>query len=161
MRPKGKWVYESEQNPVVQEAEKHQAELDEVRRKKAESRATRPLLNKHTYAWLYEEWMAEDAAGRRHPIPKCKRCDAILHWEEPAHECPGFIPKYPDWDEEHREWVAWYMRNGDGYADWDDDQYDPSVDADILKNPDEEDSGVVIEGMTEEEWLERKFGRRT
>ena len=160
MRTKGKFIYESAPNPVAEEAAKHQQELDEQRQKRALARANRPLLNKHTYAWLYEEWKAEVQAGGSRRLPHCKRCDATIQWEEPAHECPGFVPKYVDWNEAKREWVHEYTNTAEGYVDWDDDQYDPSADGVVEKNPDEEDSGVVTEGMTEEEWLERKFRLR-
>lgn len=159
MRTKGKFVYESAPNPVAEAAAKHQAELEETRRQKAEARANRPLLNRHTYAWLYEGWLAEVEAGGCRLLPKCKRCDTTLQWDEPAHVCDGFVPKYVDWDSEKREAVAEYLRTGDGYADWDDDQYDPSAPGHIEKNPDEEDSGCVIEGMTEEEDLRPRFGK--
>jgi hypothetical protein len=154
MRAKGKITYVSPPNPVAEEAAQWYKEQEEARKQKAEARANRPLLNKHTYAWLYEAWKPGEK------LPTCNRCEAILQWDEPAHVCPGFEPKYVDWDAEKREAVAEYLRTGDGYADWDDDQYDPTVDGHIEKNPDEEDSGVIIEGMTEEEWLQRKFGNR-
>lgn len=154
MRPKGKITYQSPPNPVAEAAAKHQAELEEVRRQKAEARANRPLLNRHTYAWLYEAWKPGEK------LPTCNRCEAILHWDEPAHECGGFVAKYVDWDEAKREWVHEYTNTAEGYVDWDDDQYDPTADGYIEKNPDEEDSGCIIEGMTEDEWLERKFGNR-
>jgi hypothetical protein len=160
MRPKGTITYQTPTNPVVEEAVQWQKDLDEVRRKAAEARANRPLLNKHTYAWLYEEYEARVAAGGTRQLPHCKRCDATIHWDEPAHECPGFTAKYPDWDAEKRAWVHEYTNTAEGYVDWDDDQYDPSADGVVEKNPDEEDSGCIIEGMTEDEWLERKFGRR-
>jgi hypothetical protein len=162
MRPKGIKGEQTPVGPVLREAEQWLKEREETQAKKAEARANRPLLNKHTYAWLYEEYQARVAAGGTRKLPQCKRCDAILHWEEPAHECPGFVPKYPDWDADKRQWVHWYTNTADGYVDWDDDQYDPSVGGEVEKNPDEEDSGTVshCQYMTEEEWLEWKFRNR-
>ena len=37
-------------------------------------------------------------------LPRCRRCDAILHAEE-NHKCEGFVPKYVEHDQEwHERW---------------------------------------------------------
>ena len=61
------------------------------------------MLNKHSYRWLYEEHMARRKAGGTSRLPKCKRCEAVLHWEEPAHVCPGFKPKFVEHDDAWKE----------------------------------------------------------
>ncbi len=114
--------------------------------------------NRICYADLYEQWKA-NGCGK---VPKCNRCRAILHWEE-HHNCPGLIPRYRTnrlTPEERRAFHEAQMEN-DG--DWDDDQYDPTTpgDADYLMH--EAETGetrdqVVIEGMTEEDYLMEKFG---
>ena len=57
------------------------------------------LTNKDTYRWLYDEWKA--AGGGR--LPHCKRCDARLDWDEAAHVCPGFVPRFGETDWEMRD----------------------------------------------------------
>jgi hypothetical protein len=57
-----------------------------------------PLLNKHTYKELFDGWKP----GMR--VPKCKRCEALLHPNEPAHVCEGYVPKLPYEDmQDHME----------------------------------------------------------
>lgn len=161
MRAKGTILPPDPPNPKAEEAKVWLKEQEAAALARSQARANRPLRNRHTYAWLYEEWQAQ-GGGR---LPCCNRCHTQIQWDEPAHECPGFIPKFMEMDKEKREWIHAHTMApetvGEGYNDWDDDQYDPTVPGEILVNPDEEDSGVVIEDMTEEEWLERKFGRRT
>jgi hypothetical protein len=165
MRPKGVIVYESAPNPIAEAAKQHQQELEAERRAAAEVRAARPLLNKHTYDWLYEEWKARVAAGGTRKMPKCRRCAAILHWDEPAHVCPGYIPDRTRLNME----ISWEERKAmrraawEEAGDWDDDQFDPTTPegADFAMH--EAETGetrdqVVLEDMTEEEWLMRKFG---
>ncbi len=166
MRPKGKIVYDSTlaPNPVADEAKKHQEQLQEERRLAAEARAASPLLNEHTYPELYEQW--KRTGGK---LPKCNRCKGIIHWGEPAHVCPGYIPaahgtafrqdgafKHMTLDErgEYRR-ASW--------DDCDDAQYDPTTPGDADWMMHEAETGetrdqVVIEGMTEEEYLMEKFG---
>jgi hypothetical protein len=104
MRPKGKVVYSTPEQPEVLAAEKQQKQDREDRRIAAiERRENRVLLNKHTYAWLYEQYQARVAAGGTTKLPRCKRCEAVIHWEEPAHVCPGFTPKYVEHDDEWHE----------------------------------------------------------
>jgi hypothetical protein len=61
------------------------------------------MLNKHSYRWLYEAYQARVKAGGSRRLEKCKRCEAVLHWEEPAHVCSGFKPKYVEHDAEWEE----------------------------------------------------------
>jgi hypothetical protein len=110
-----------------------------------------PVPNRICYAELYEQWKA-NGGGR---LPKCNKCGGTLHWEE-NHACPGFIPRYRDLDPETRRAMREAKMENEG--DWDDDQYDPTTPGEVIRDPDEEDSGVVIEGMTEEEYLMEKFG---
>lgn len=65
-----------------------------------ERRESRPLTNKDTYRELYEKWLA-NGKGK---IPTCRRCgDAVLHWNEPAHVCEGFKPKFVEHDDAWHE----------------------------------------------------------
>lgn len=44
-------------------------------------------------------------AGGCTRLPKCRRCEATIHFEVPAHVCEGFRPKYVEHDEEwHERW---------------------------------------------------------
>jgi hypothetical protein len=107
--------------------------------------------NRICYADLYEQWKT-NGCGK---VPKCNRCRAPLHWEE-HHTCPGYIPRYRDLDPETRRAMREAKMENEG--DWDDDQYDATTPGEVIRDPDNEDSGVVIEGMTEEEDLMRRFG---
>jgi hypothetical protein len=62
------------------------------------------MLNKHTYAWLYEQWKA-NGGGK---LPKCKRCrEYTIHWDEPAHVCEGYKPQFVEHTPERKErWEA-------------------------------------------------------
>lgn len=150
-RPKGVMVYSSPKNPVAEAAKQHQRQLQEEARIRAAERAARPVPNKVCYADLYEKWKA-NGSGK---LPPCKRCRGAIRWEE-NHQCPGYVPRYRDLDPETRRMMREAKMENEG--DWDDDQYDPTTPGEVIRDPDEEDSGVVIEGMTEEEWLMRKFG---
>jgi len=163
MRPKGTKGEQTPVGPVLREAIQWQKDLDEQRRQKAEARANRPVPNYICYPEVWQGRVDERGhwlEGASRAPTKCRRCKHLLGGPLDNHECTGYVAGYVDWDEEKRDAVAEYLRTGDGYADWDDDQYDPSVDGEIEKNPDEEDSGCIIPGMTEEEWLQRKFGNR-
>jgi hypothetical protein len=118
--------------------------------------------NRICYAELYAQWKARVDAGGSRKLPKCNRCRAILHWEE-HHTCPGFIPRYRDRHLSPEERKAFHEAQMANDGDWDDDQYDPTTlgDADCLMH--EAETGetrdqVVIEGMTEDEYLMQKFG---
>jgi hypothetical protein len=164
MRPKGIKGEQTPVGPVLREAEQWLREREEAQAKKAEARANRPVPNYICYPEVWKgrvdnhgNWLDGVSRAPTH----CRRCGLYLGGPLDNHQCEGFMPQYPEWDAEKRQWVHWYTNSAEGYVDWDDDQYDPTVDdVHIEKNPDEEDSGCVIEGMTEEKWLERKFGKR-
>jgi hypothetical protein len=128
-RPKGKWVYSSPPNPIADEAEKHQRQLQEEAKTRAAERreqryATAP--NSVCYPELYAEWQAKRDAGKDPVIPRCNRCRQKLHWEE-HHDCPGFIPKYRTDGLSREERME---KRKAGWDDWDDDQYDPTTPGD-------------------------------
>lgn len=62
------------------------------------------MLNKHTYAWLYEQWKA-NGGGK---LPKCERCrEYTIHWDEPAHVCEGYKSQFVEHTPERKErWEA-------------------------------------------------------
>jgi len=100
-RPKGKVIYRSLDNPEIQKAvrEAHKAVVtEEVRlRTLRAKRRERPVPNRICYAdTAFKNWKP----GMR--LPKCRRCDAILHPEE-NHKCEGFKPKYVEHDQEWHE----------------------------------------------------------
>lgn len=101
MRAKGVVITrpEKELTGVLGEAAKQilKQKQEQARARLAQRNAI-PVPNRVAYAWLYERWKA-NGGGR---IPSCKRCDALLHWEE-HHDCPGFKPKYVEHDEEWQE----------------------------------------------------------
>jgi hypothetical protein len=167
MRPKGQWVYQSEPNPVLQEAEQHQKELDELRRKKAEARANRPVPNYICYPEVWSGRVDEHGdwlEGVSRAPTKCRRCQHYLGGPKDNHQCAGFVPQYQTLDEEERESICEYMNTAEGYVDEDDDYIDPrNPEPDFSKLRHEAATSetydqVVMEGMTEEEWLVRKFG---
>jgi len=155
-RPKGVMVYSSPKNPIAEAAKQHQRQLQEERDSAAKRRYDN-APNTVCYAdTAFKDWQP----GM--PIPKCLKCRGRLHPTE-HHNCPGFIPRYRTnclTPEERRAFHEAQMGN-DG--DWDDDQYDPTTpgDADYLMH--EAETGetrdqVLIEGMTEEDYLMEKFG---
>ena len=100
MRPKGVVVYSSPENPLVVEAEKNQRqERLRLQTQRAERYEKRVLKNEDTYPELYARWKA-NGGGK---LPHCKRCDATIHWGEPAHQCPGYTPKFVEHDDEWKE----------------------------------------------------------
>ena len=103
-RPKGTVIYDSTltSNPLAIAATAHQKQLEAERRAAAEKRAAKPVPNRVCYAQLYEEWKARVAAGGSRKLPKCKRCDGIIRWEE-NHQCEGFKPKFVEHDQEWHE----------------------------------------------------------
>jgi hypothetical protein len=159
-RAKGKWVYSSPVNPITEEAKKHQRQLqEEALTRAAERREHRynTMPNRVCYAdTAFKDWQA----GM--PIPKCLKCRGKLYPEE-HHNCPGYRPRYRTDGLSHDE--RWEMRKA-GWDDWDDDQYDettPDETTQNLRMQHEAETGetydqVVIEGMTEEEYLMKKFG---
>lgn len=170
-RAKGKWVYTSPVNPVAEEAKKHQRQLqEEAQTHAAERREHRynTMPNHITYRdVVFFVGKNIDAEGNwlGGKLPKCKKCRARLDPSE-HHDCPGFRPRYrtdglrPDERMEMRK-GSW-LENGD----WDDDQYDPTTPDETTHNlrvRHEAETGetydqVVIEGMTEDEYLMQKFG---
>lgn len=116
-----------------------------------------PVPNRICYAALYEQWKA-NGGGK---LPKCRRCQGTIHWGDEHHDCPGYISQYDDFSdtEQHR---AMHEAKTVNEADWNDDQVDRSVEGEGVPrcqiDPDEEDSGCVVEGMSEDEWLMKKFG---
>jgi hypothetical protein len=160
MRTKGTVVPRPKVNVSGAEPGQQQNQSQNQRPKGVITKGTVPLPpNRICYPDLYADWKKRVDAGGSRKLHHCKRCDGILHWEE-NHVCPGFIPKYPvlpsteEAMEEHKA-IREYIRETEG--DWDDDQYDPTTPGDVPKNPDEEDSGIVL-NMSEDEWFRRKFG---
>jgi hypothetical protein len=145
---------------LADEAKKIQKQRQERKIIAAEKRQERydNAPNRICYADLYEQWKA-NGCGK---VPKCKKCRATIHWEE-HHNCPGFIPRYRTNRLTPEERRAFHKAQMENDGDWDDDQFDPTTpgDADYLMH--EAETGetrdqVVIEGMTEEDYLMEKFG---
>ena len=162
MRAKGKIVTLPDGEPtgvLANEAKQLQKQKQERKIIAAEKRQERYDNAPNTVCYAdtaFKDWQP----GM--PIPKCLKCRGRLHPTE-HHNCPGFIPRYrtnrltPD--ERH----AFHEAQTENDGDWDDDQYDPTTpgDADYLMH--EAETGetrdqVVIEGMTEEDYLMEKFG---
>lgn len=100
MRPNGTVLFDDSlvDHPAVSEAKTKQRQKQDESRLRAIARAERPLLNKHRYPNLYEKWLAGKAAGYSGKLPNCPRCrEAVIHWDEPAHECE-FKPMFQDAD---------------------------------------------------------------
>ena len=162
MRPKGVIVYRSPNNLVAEEARRNQKQKQLQRQERAAARAARPVPNYLCYRELFAGRVDENGnwigPGK---LPRCRKCD---RWLEPKqnHQCPGFRPKFSDRDPKDRmelRKAAWL--EGDG--DWDDDQYDETTPDDREWWEHEAETGetrdqVVIDGMTEEEYLMRRFG---
>jgi hypothetical protein len=125
------------------------------RQERAAARAERPVPNYLCYPEAFKGRVDEHGNWLGGKVPKCRKCGGNLQPKE-NHVCPGFIPKYSELPLEERRARRECKLMTEG--EWDDDQYDPTTPGEIIRDPDEEDSGVVIEGMTEEEWLLRKFG---
>jgi len=104
----------------------------------------------------FKDWKPGDK------VPPCNVCHGLLHPGE-HHNCPGFRPRYRTDGTTHEERAE--MRKA-GWDDFDDDQYDettPDETTHNLRMQHEAETGntydqVVIEGMTEEEYLMKKFG---
>lgn len=137
-----------------------------VKRNKYVSVAThdadrKPLPNRLCYPELYAEW--KKYGGK---LYKCKRCKEIIQWEE-HHHCPGYIPDPLRLNTNLTAKERGNMRRGQllEAGDWDDDQHDMTTPEpggfDKLRHEaltGETYDQVVIDGMTEEEFLRRKFG---
>lgn len=157
-RPKGAVVYRSPENPAVKEAEANQRQerlrLQTERAERREERY-RTMPNQICYAdTAFKDWTPDM------PIPKCLKCRGKLYPEE-HHDCPSFIPKYRTDGLSRDERME---KRKAGWDDWDDDQYDPTTPGDGADRMQHEaETGetydqVVIEGMTEEDYLMEKFG---
>ena len=104
----------------------------------------------------FKDWQPGDK------VPPCNVCRGLLHQGE-HHNCPGFRPRYRTDGTTHEERAE--MRKA-GWDDFDDDQYDPTTPDETTSNlrmRHEAETGetydqVVIEGMTEEDYLMQKFG---
>jgi hypothetical protein len=107
MRPEGSVLFDDSltTHPVVEDAKRSQKQLQDKRKADAAARANRPLLNKHTYPELYARWVANHGGL----LPKCRRCrDYVIHWDEPAHVCPGYTPQFVERSPE--EWQELELR---------------------------------------------------
>lgn len=78
------------------EAELILSEREERRQAEAQRRAARPVPNTVCYKETFADWKP----GVR--VPRCNRCDAILHPTE-NHKCDGYKPKYEVWTDERKE----------------------------------------------------------
>jgi hypothetical protein len=126
MRAKGTVVTLPEEPKGVLADEAKQLQKQRQERRIIEGRRPpRPLLNKQTYAELYEKWKA---SGSR-KLPVCRRCrEAVIHWDEPAHVCEGFKPQFVEHDEAwhermeaRREAIREAKRNGTFFSEDEDD----------------------------------------
>jgi hypothetical protein len=128
-RPKGVWTYKSPVNAIAEEAKKRQRQKQELLAAARAKRAERPLLNRDRYPNLYAKWLAGKERGYTKQ-PKCPVCrEAVLHWDEPAHQCEGFKPMFPTADPEERrakwearrEMIREAKRNGTFFSEDEDD----------------------------------------
>jgi hypothetical protein len=142
-----------------EEAKAIQRQKQEAETRAAERREHRynTMPNRICYAEsAFKDWQPGD------PIPECNVCQGKLYPEE-HHNCTGYRPRYRNDGLLHYERME--MRKA-GWEDWDDDQYDPTTPDETTHNlrmRHEAETGetydqVVIEGMTEEQYLMRKFG---
>jgi hypothetical protein len=153
--PTGSLAEEAKQR---QQQKQERAEASAAKRQAAYDNAPNTLCYKDT---AFKDWKPGDA------IPECIKCRGKLYPTE-HHVCTGvFVPKFRTKPrlplEERRELhrAAW-----EEAGDWDDDQYDsttPDETTNNLRMQHEAETGetcdqVVIEGMTEEEYLMKKFG---
>jgi hypothetical protein len=97
-------------------------------------------------------------------VPPCIKCKGLLHPNE-HHVCPGYMPDLTRLNTKLTPEQRRAIRRGgwlEGNGDWDDDQYDPTTpDPDWSNMMHEAETGetydhFVIDGMTEEEWMERR-----
>lgn len=148
-RPQGVVLTMPDKNPLGVLAIEAEQRLKAKQERLAAERARRaaiPVPNRICYAeTAFKDWQP----GM--PIPKCRKCHGLLHPEE-NHACDGYHPKYPgiraDIDYELRV----EMREA-AWDDWDDDQYDRTTLGEIIRDPDLEDSGVILEGWDEDRWM--------
>ncbi len=168
MRPKGKIISDSslERNPIVEAAQQHQKQLQQQRQERAAADRQRRYDNAPNWICYPEVfWGRVDENGNwlGGKVPPCIKCKGLLHPNE-HHICPGYMPdltrlntKLTPEQRKAMRHAAWL--EGDG--DWDDDQYDCTTPGDADRMMHEAETGetydqVVIDGMTEEEWMERR-----
>ena len=152
-RPKGVWTYKSPVNAIAEEAKKRQRQKQELLAAAREARAKRrrPLLNKDRYPEMYAKWLKTHPSGHGKQ-PNCPVCrEAVIHWNEPAHECPGFKPMFEEHDQEwhdrmeaRREAIREARKNGLFFSE---DEDEP-----------EEDDLSGYEDEPEEDWCDEDDG---
>jgi hypothetical protein len=146
--PKGSLAEEAKQR---QQQEQERVALAAEKRQAAYDNAPNTVCYAET---AFKDWQP----GMK--VPKCNVCRGLLHPGE-HHNCPGFKPRYRADGTTHAERAE--MRKA-GWDDWDDDQYDETTPGDGANRMQHEaETGetydqVVIEGMTEEDYLMEKFG---
>lgn len=169
MRPKGKIISDSslERNPIVEAAQQHQKQLQQQRQERAAADRQRRYDNAPNwicYPEVFRGRVDENGNWLSGKVPPCIMCKGLLHPNE-HHICPGYMPDLTRLNTkltpEQRKAIrraGWLEGNGD----WDDDQYDPTTpDPDWSNMMHEAETGetydqVVIDGMTGEEWMERR-----
>jgi hypothetical protein len=101
-RAKGRWVYESPENPIMVAAKKHQKQLQDQRQTNAAARAARPVPNYICYPDAFRGRVDERGNWLGGKVPKCRVCGYRLDPKD-NHVCPGFTPKYVDHDDARHE----------------------------------------------------------
>ncbi len=81
------------------EADRILAEREERRKAAAIARAEREVPNTICYKEAFADWKPGDK------VPRCNRCDGLLHPGE-NHKCEGYKPKYEVWSDERKELAA-------------------------------------------------------
>jgi hypothetical protein len=108
MRPKGKVIYRSLDNPEIQKAvrEAHKAVVGErvrLQTQRAERRE-RPVPNWKCYPMVFIVGKNIDEYGNwlGGKLPKCRVCEGILRPKD-NHQCEGYQPKFAEHDQEWHE----------------------------------------------------------
>jgi hypothetical protein len=161
MRPKG--VVTKRPTPVVANTPTPDSAEPPPKRPKGKiTGGEKPLPpNWKCYPELFKGRVDEHGNWLGGRVPKCKVCQGLLQPQE-NHVCEGYYPKYPglrsDISPELRERMRhakWELDDGD----WDDDQYDPTTEGEILMDPDEEYSSVLDPNMDDETCIAMKRRR--
>jgi hypothetical protein len=121
----------------------------------------KPLPNRLCYPELFKGRIGPKGEWLGGKLPRCRRCAAILFPEE-NHDCPGYL----EGGESHLGEYVYHpiapkgttlhdpedrlTRREASYDDWDDDHYDRTTEGNIDRDPDAEESGVVM-GVEEAE----------
>ncbi len=121
----------------------------------------KPLPNWKCYEELFRGRVDKHGNWLGGRLPKCRRCAATLQPEE-HHDCPGYL----EGGESHLGEYVYHpiapkgtalhdpedrlARREASYDDWDDDHYDRTTEGNIDRDPDAEESGVVM-GVEEAE----------